>query len=112
VTLVVDQLEVLVSEIRDFFLVSLDQHARGGHGLPGKLDFRLFLMVGIEVQIPEGMHEFLGSEVADLGDHHEKEGIGRDIEGHPEENVGAPLVELAAQVSFRDVKLEERVAWR
>ena len=90
----------------------MDQHARRIHGLAGKLDFRLFLMVGIEVQIPEGVHEFPWAEVADLCDHHQKEGIGRDFEGYSEKNIRAPLVELAAQVSFRDVKLEESVAWR
>jgi hypothetical protein len=76
------------------------------------LDFRLFLMIRIEVQIPEGVYEFLGSEVTGLGDHHQKEGIGRDVEGHSEKNIRAPLVELAAQISFCDVKLKERVAWR
>ena len=64
------------------------------------------------MQIPERMYEFLGAEIADLGHHHGKEGIGGDVEGDAEKDVGAPLVELAAQVSIRDVKLEESVAWR
>tara|TARA_B100001094_G_C18088745_1_gene749218 strand:- start:281 stop:712 length:432 start_codon:yes stop_codon:yes gene_type:complete len=69
-------------------------------------------MVRIEVQIPEGMHEFLWAKVARFGYHHQKEGVGGDIEGYSEKNIRAPLVELAAKVSFRDVKLEESMTWR
>jgi hypothetical protein len=58
------------------------------------------------------VYEFLWAEVARFGYHHQKECIGRDVEGYSEKNVSTPLVELAAQVSFRDVKLEESVAWR
>ena len=38
--------------------------------------------------------------------------VGGDVEGHPEEDVGAALVELAGQSAVRHIKLEEGVAGR
>src|SRR5690606_3647758 len=48
----------------------------------------------------------------DVRDHHREERVARDVEGHAEEDVGAALVELAAELPARDVELEERVAGR
>src|SRR5690606_5255226 len=41
-----------------------------------------------------------------------EQGVGGDVEGHTEENVGAPLIELAGQLSICDIKLEQAVAGR
>ena len=37
--------------------------------------------------------------------------VGRDVERHTEENVGAALVELAGELPAGDIELEQRVAW-
>lgn len=46
-----------------------------------------------------------------MSDHHSEDGIGGDIEGDAEEDIGAALVELAGElVVVGDVELEEGVA--
>lgn len=46
-----------------------------------------------------------------MGYHHGKEGVGGDVEGDTEEDIGAALVELAGEVAVAiDVELEEGVA--
>ena len=51
-------------------------------------------------------------ETRDLSDHQRQQGIGRDVERYAEEYIGAPLVELTGQPSFRDVEQEQHVARR
>ena len=46
-------------------------------------------------------------EVADLGNHVGEGGVTGDIEGNPQEEVGAALIELAAERPVRDVELEQ-----
>lgn len=69
-------------------------------------------MVRVEVQIAEGVNELLWLEVANFGDHHGQEGVGRDVERYPEKNVGAALVQLATQFTVRDVELKKSMAGR
>lgn len=51
-------------------------------------------------------------QAGDLRDHHCKERVGCDVERNTEENIGAALIELAAEFSVRDVELEECVTRR
>ena len=44
------------------------------------------------MRIAQGVHKVAGLEAAYLGDHQRQQRIGRDIERHAEENVGAALV--------------------
>jgi hypothetical protein len=54
--------------------------------------------------------EFPRPEAAHLGDHHGEQRVGGDVERHAEEDVGAPLVEVAREAPVGDVELEEHVA--
>ena len=60
--------------------------------------------------IAAGPDEFAGLEIALLRQHVREQRVRGDVERHAEEDVGAALVELAAQPSVRHVELEERVA--
>ena len=69
-------------------------------------------MVSVKVQIAEGVDEFAGLQTRDLRDHHCEQGVGGDIERHAEKQVGAALVELAAQLAILGAELKEHVARR
>ena len=58
------------------------------------------------------MDEIAGREAGDLRDHHGEERVAGDVEGDAEEEVGAALVELAAQAAVEDEELKQRVARR
>ena len=85
-------------------------------GIAGELEFRLFEVVGVEVEVAEGVDEVADFEVADMGDHVGEQCIGCDVERDAEEEVGTALVELAGQAraalvaGFVDIELEEQVA--
>ena len=51
-----------------------------------------------------------GSRPGLLRDHACQQGVGRDVEGHAQEGVRRPLVQLAGELAVGHVELEERVA--
>ena len=112
VGIVVDQFEVLVGEAVNGFDLGVEAHLRAGAGLAGELFAGLVHVVGVEVQVAEGMDEFLGAEIAHLSDHHGQEGVGCDVEGDAEEDVGTALVELATEFAVGDIELEKGVTGR
>ena len=73
-------------------------------------------MVAVDVAVAAGPDEIADVEVALLGQHVRQQRIARDVERDAEEDVGAALVELAAEPGAagrrggRDVELEEGVA--
>ena len=69
-------------------------------------------MIGVEVQIAAGMDESARFQIANLGHHDRQQGIGSDIEGHTQEQIGAALVKLAAQLPVLDKELKQRVTGR
>src|SRR3989338_11445915 len=69
-------------------------------------------MIAIEVHVPEDVDELTDPKIADLRDHVREQRVRCDIERDAEENVGAPLVELATESPIIDVKLEQAVARR
>src|SRR5687768_9216787 len=69
-------------------------------------------MVRVEVEVAEGVDEIARSEVANLRDHHREERVAGDVEGDAEKEVGAALIELAAQTAVEDEELKERVTGR
>ncbi len=69
-------------------------------------------MVRVQVQVAERVDEVARLESGDLGNHEGQQGVTGDVEGDTEEEIGAALVELAAQFAFGHVKLEKRVARR
>src|SRR5208282_2673557 len=110
--IVAGQLEISVLEIMDVLHARVQFHLRQRPGLAGELQARLFEVIGIEVQVSEGVDEGARPQLADLGDHHREQGIGADIKRHAQEQVGAALVKLAVELTILNVKLKQRVAGR
>ena len=110
--LIVEQLKVLVAEVEDRVHFSLELHARRGEGLPSELQLRLLQVISVQVGVPQGVDERAGLEAGDLSDHQGQQGVGGDVERHPEENIGAALVQLAGQRAIAHIKLKQGVAGR
>jgi hypothetical protein len=107
------QREVFVAEGVDFFDRWVQLHHGQGAALAGELELGLLEVVLVEVEVAEGVDEFAGLEVADLGGHHGEQGVAGDVEGHAEEEIGAALVQLAAQLAAIDKELKQAVAgWK
>ena len=72
-------------------------------------------MVAVDVAVAAGPDEVADVQLALLRHHVRQQRVARDVEGHAEEDVGAALVELAAEPGAarrrrrRHVELEERV---
>src|SRR3954454_1395214 len=69
-------------------------------------------MVLVEMQVAKRVNEFARPKIANLRDHHGEQGVGGDVEGHAEKQIGAPLIKLAAELAGGDVELEEHMAGR
>ena len=102
--------EILEDEILEAAAFWIENHAGEGAAVAGELEAGLVEVVRVEVEVAEGVDELAGAEVADLRDHQGEEGVGGDVEGDAEEEVGAALVELAAECAVLDEELEEGVA--
>ena len=62
--------------------------------------------------IAQRVDKLAGLETRHMCHHVGQEGIGRDIEGNADEDVGRALVELAGKPPVRDIELKEAVTWR
>ena len=69
-------------------------------------------MVRIDVAVAAGPDKVTDAEAGLLGHHMREQRVGRNIERHTEENIGAALVELAGQLAVSYIELKERVAGR
>ena len=69
-------------------------------------------MIPVQVAITKRMNELTHIQITLLRNHMGQQGIGRDIEGHAQEQVGAALVELARQLAVGDIELKQTVARR
>ena len=58
------------------------------------------------------MHKITGLQAADLRQHQRQQRIAGDVERHAEENIGAALIQLAAEFAVGHIKLKKRVARR
>jgi hypothetical protein len=58
-------------------------------------------MVAVDMAVAAGPDEVADVEVALLREHVREQGVARDVERHAEEDVGAALVELAAELRPR-----------
>ena len=67
-------------------------------------------MVVVDMAVAARPDEIAHLEVGLLREQVRHERVARDVEGDSEEDVRAPLVELAGEPALRDVELEERVA--
>ena len=87
--------EVLKGEVVDPAHLRIDPHSRKGAWFPGQLQFCLLDVIGVEVQVPEGVDEVTRFVVEHLCDHHRKQGVACDIERDSKKEIRAALVELA-----------------
>ena len=110
--IVAGQFEVLVLELMDVLDGGVEAHLREGAGVAGELLAGLVEVVRVEVEIAKGVDEIAGAQSAHLRYHQREERVTGDIERDAEEEIGAALVKLAAQLSLAHVKLEKGVAGR
>jgi hypothetical protein len=116
--LVAREFKILEGETVDVGDIRVDLHLRERVRLASELEFRLLKVIGVKVQVAEGVHELAGLVSANLREHHGEEGVGGDVEGDAEKEVSASLVELAAEagrlrVGIVNVELKEKVAgWK
>jgi len=110
VGVVVVETDVVEGEAVDLVDVGIEPELGKGLGLAVELEFGLLEVVGVEVQVADGVDEVLGPELGDLGDHVGEQGVGGDVKGDAEEQVGTTLVELAAELVAVDEELEQQVA--
>src|SRR3989442_11067802 len=104
--------EVLVLELEQLAARGVEAHAREGARRTVELLARLLEMIQIKMRVAEREDELAGLEAGDLRHHQREERVGGDVEGHAEEEIGAPLVHLAGEAAFGDVELEQRMAGR
>ena len=104
--------EVFVAESENILHVGLDPHGGQGAGRTGQLCLDLLQEVQVDVGVAERVDEFAGLEPYHLCHHHGEQGVGGDVEGYAEEQVGRPLVELAAELAVGHVELEQGMARR
>ncbi len=91
-SLVIDQLKVLVLELKNRPHRRVELHLRQRIWLPGKLGARLFDVVAVQVHIPESVDEVARCQPAHLRHHLRQQGIGSDVKGHPQEDIRRALV--------------------
>mmetsp|Transcript_2929 Transcript_2929/g.6853 ORF Transcript_2929/g.6853 Transcript_2929/m.6853 type:complete len:228 (-) Transcript_2929:853-1536(-) len=71
-------------------------------------------MVAVDVRVAHNVDKVAGREVTHVRHQAGKEGVARDVEGHPQPHVAGPLVHLAGQLALLgvDIELAEHVARR
>lgn len=69
-------------------------------------------MVQVDVGVAGGVDEVAGLQAADVGYHHREQCVRGYVERDSEEGVGAALIELAGELSFGHIELEQAVARR
>ena len=89
---VVNYLNVIIRKVIDFCTLRVESESGELERWSANLFAGLFEVVGIEMQIAEGVDEFAGGQAGDLGDHAGEQGVAGDVEGDAEEEVGAALV--------------------
>src|SRR6266496_5837947 len=112
VALIVGDLEVLEPVIEERVSLPPDHEPRERKRRARELGRHLLQVIEIEMAVTTGPHEIADAKIALLRDQVGEQRIGRDVEGHPQENIAAPLVELARQLAAGDVELEQQVAGR
>src|SRR5690625_6236790 len=100
--LVADDLEVLELVVQDRGGAAADAQRRVRERVTGELAPDLLVMVVVDVAVPAGPYEVADLEIGLLGDHVRQQRVAGDVERHPEEQVGAALVELAGQLAVMD----------
>ena len=104
------QSEVFVAEILQLGYRGIENHPWEWTRFACELEAGLLKVVHVEVEIAEGVDEFLRLQAAYLRDHHGEKGVRGDVEGDSQKKIRAALVELAAEFAVGDIELDESMA--
>ena len=66
-----------------------------GYGVARELQIGLLQMIHIQMAVAARPHEIADLKPALLRNHVREQRVGGDVEGHPEQGIGAALVQLA-----------------
>src|SRR5262249_5233221 len=91
-----EQFEVLVVELMDILHPRIKSQCRKGARRARELQFGLFEVIRIQVQIAECVDEGAGPQSADLSHHHGEQSVRGDVKRHAQEQIRAALVKLTA----------------
>jgi hypothetical protein len=108
--IIANELEILVSKIKDIPYLGIDPHDWQLTWLPGELSFNLLQVIGVEMSIAESMHKLPRLQTCDLSQHHRQKGIGGNIEWHTQEDISTTLIELTRKPAFRHIELKQTMA--
>lgn len=108
--LIIDEGEVVVLEIKDGGDGRIELHLRQWIRVAGELQLGLLQVIEIKVSVAEGVDKVAWLQANHLRYHQREQGVGSDVEGDAQENVGAALVQLAGEFALSHVKLVEQVA--
>lgn len=108
--IVIQKLHIFVAELVEGVDVRVQNNCGQWAWVTRQLETGLFEVVGVKVEVTKGVDEFARFQAGYMGDHHCQERIRGDVERHAKKQVGAPLVQLAAQPVVLDEKLEHGMA--
>ena len=116
-TLVVEHFKVFVFVFKNRSGFALDVQGGVGKGLTAELQRHLVFVIAVDVAITTGPNEIAHVQIALLRHHVCEQCIAGNVERHTQENVGAALVQLAAELALatgllgrRHIKLKEGMA--
>ncbi len=114
---IVAHFEVLETVVKEAVRAAQDVQRGVGVGSARELQFHLLEVVAVDVAVAACPDEVAHVQIALLRHHVGQQRVAGDVEGHAQEDVGAALVQLAAQPAPLSgglrrchVELEERVA--
>src|SRR5205814_10703370 len=90
--LVPDEFKIFEFEVVDVFDGRIQFQPRQWPALAGELFACLVKMVVIEMQIAKGMDEIARAKIDDVGHHHRKQRVRRDIEWDTKKQISAALI--------------------
>src|SRR5262249_8238054 len=83
--IITEELKIFEFELVDVFDGGIELELGQRAGLARELSFCLVEMIGIEVEVAEGVDEGAGPQIADLRHHHREQRIRGDVEGDAKE---------------------------
>ena len=95
---VIDQLEVLVTEIKNVVHVGIDLHLRRRQGISGQLQVRLLQVIHIQVRVTQCVHELARRKTGHPGHHQGQQGIGGDVERFSDIQVLSQIASLNSYI--------------
>ena len=110
--IVAGQRDVVIDKIEQRIDLRIERQPWQRPWLALKLEARLLDVIEIEVCIAEGVDQLPRLQPGHLRHHHRQQGVGGDVERYAEENIARALIELARQLSVRNVELEQAMAGR